>query len=427
MMNKLVSAVVAVAFALASIVEVSAQAVTTNRSPVVTPNYTQNGGLPRWQACLARVKAGTGSCTILVMGESTPAGYGCAYQATAANYSRACSWVAQLAQTLYQEYNIATSYNAIMGGAWGNQSAGGYVAYDPSVTFGASWTFDTSRFVVGGNPFLQGTSNTSTLDFNPTNSTAFPSNPAVQTDSADVYTLSYIAGNNTLDVSVNAGATITSITDPGNGTINKTTVSTTLGTNTWKLKCATLGFGCYVQGMVAYDSTVPQVKVVNGGWGGSLISGWVTNVNGFDALQTIAAMAPDLCIAQIAGNDAGAGTNVATYIADYETLVDACQSAGGDFLVVNSQPANPAVVTYATAQTYAAAGQTVATAKNVPIFDWFQYLCGWNGSTCAKGGWTAGMGAGWNAECCTNAADAAHNGGALYGILGRYVAQILAN
>lgn len=119
MMDKLVSAVVAGAFALASIVEVSAQAVTTNRAPVVIPNYTQNGGLPKWQACLARVRAGTGSCTILVMGESTPAGYGCAYQATAANYSRACSWVAQLAQTLYQEYNIATSYNAIMGGALG--------------------------------------------------------------------------------------------------------------------------------------------------------------------------------------------------------------------------------------------------------------------------------------------------------------------
>lgn len=397
------------------------------RSGGTVPNYTANGGLPKWQACLAKVRAGTGSCTVLVMGESTPAGYGCAYQSAASNYSRACSWVAQLAQVLYQEYAVPTSYSAIMGGAWGNQSAGGYVAYDPSVTFGASWTFDTSRFVVGGNPFLQGTSNTSTLDFNPTNSAAFPSNPAVQTDSADVYTVSYIAGNNTLAVSVNAGATITSITDPGNNTINKTTVSTTLGTNTWKLKCTTLGFGCYVQGLVAYNSTVAQVKVVNGGWGGSLISGWVTNVNGYDALQTIAAMAPDLCIAQIAGNDAGAGTNVATYIADYETLVSACQSAGGDFLVINSQPANPASVTYATSQTYAAAGQTVATSKKVPVFDWFQYLCGWNGSTCTKGGWTAGMGAGWNAECCTNAADAAHNGGALYGILGKYVAQILAN
>ena len=462
------------------------------------PNFTNNGGLPKWKACLAKVKAGTGSCTILVGGESTPAGNGCAYQSPNSNYSRACSWPSQIAALLAQA-GIASSANAVMGnaGATGGTTFTSYQAYDPRLTLN-SWVINTTQPLIGQGAFQSKTTGSGVLTFNPTNGTAFPSATAIQTDTLDVYWLAYASGSGDVaSINVNGGASLGTLVDNGGtGTgLLKKTFSTTLGTNSWGFTNTTNGFdGSYVQGLIAYNSAIPQVKVVNGGWGGAKITNWSNTSLGFGGpIAMIQLMAPDLCIWQDMGNDLLV-TSIPNYITAYEAVITACQ-ASGDFLVVNSQPASPTVLSftastatnvltvtgsvtggnlivghtingagipagttiaslgtgtgqagtynlsatvgtigsesmtagssYATQQTYAAAGQTIATAMNVPILDWWQYLCGWNGSVCTKGGWTANMQAGWNGNCCTAAADVAHNGGVLYGIEATYISQIL--
>ena len=156
-------------------------------------------------------------------------------------------------------------------------------------------------------------------------------------------------------INVNGGESLGTIVNDGMGSVEKHTFSTTLGNNIWGLTNTVRGLdGSYVQGIVAYDLNISQVKIINGSWGGARIANWTTVTNGMDPQQMVKLIAPDLCIGQIAGNDAGAGTSIPTYIAAYESVITSCQ-ASGDFLLVNSQPANPALVSYVTSQSYAAA------------------------------------------------------------------------
>jgi len=53
-----------------------------NRGTISIPNFTANGGLPKWKACLAKVKAGAGDCNIMLIGESTTAAFNATWSGT---------------------------------------------------------------------------------------------------------------------------------------------------------------------------------------------------------------------------------------------------------------------------------------------------------------------------------------------------------
>jgi lysophospholipase L1-like esterase len=430
MMNKLVSAVVAGAFALASVVEVSAQAVTTNRAPVVIPNYTQNGGLPKWQACRAKIVAGTSNCIVMIIGESTPAGLGAAWNASSdAGWSRATGWPSQLPVMLDQLYGIpATSHSVFGDAAQGTPTL--YYQYDPRVAI-TTWTNTSAFGVTAGKNLWSGTVAAGRLAFNPQNTDQFPNNLVQQTDRLTIFTAGYAPTPtpDALAIDVNGGAALTTISDTSSALV-KTTVSASLGTNTWGMTCTNDGsfaVGCFVAGYYAYNSAISQAIIVNASWSGSTVADWNTSGAPWSPLLAIAAVAPDLCIIQIGGNDAGADTVIATYKTDLTNIVNACK-ASGDVLLVTSQPADPATVTYATTVQYIQADLDVATATNVPVLNWYLSLCGNMTSTPSKACWNAGMQAGWGPENYGNSATGnPHQGPPAYATIASLLAQILAN
>jgi hypothetical protein len=151
---------------------------TYNYLPI--PNYTANGGLPHWQACRAQVKAGMGSCMILVApGESTSVGEDAFFNGTASD-AHAGAWPNELAIALgFPNVGINAETQSVMG----DQSISPYGTFDTRVTVNG-WTPLSAVFALGGNAWVN--NDTTALIFNPTDP-SFPSAPTIQTDSIDVY------------------------------------------------------------------------------------------------------------------------------------------------------------------------------------------------------------------------------------------------
>jgi hypothetical protein len=62
-----------------------------------------------------------------------------------------------------------------------------------------------------------------------------------------------------------------------------------------------------------YNSAVSEASMVNAGWDGATVANWNTSTSSpWDPLPAIETVAPTLCVITIYGNDAIAGTAVAT-------------------------------------------------------------------------------------------------------------------
>jgi hypothetical protein len=427
-MNRFITGLLAISLALAP---AAAQRISTTPSKnyVAVPNYTANGGLPKWQACRAKLKAGTSNCKILVIGESTPAGWGSGWQTNDYGYARATAWPSQIAAILPLAYGVPASANGVFGnaGAGGvaNGTAAAFAAYDKRVTQNG-WAPNVDTFLTaGGNLFFNDTNSTA-FAFDPSNTAQFPTALAVQTDTL-VFFPGLTSASEVFSIAVNGGSSLGTITD-NTTSFAPHSFTTTLAHNVWDISCPTLGsFGCYFGGFYAYNSAVKQVLMINAGWAGATVGNWNTSDGQpWDPLLAIEAVAPDLCLIQIDGNDAGAGTSIPTFVADKEAMVTACQMSG-DAMIITSQPAPPSGTPYATVQPYIQADYTVATAKNIPILDWFLTLCGADsGGACPNGGWNAGEQAGWGPQNFgSNGSTDPHQGPPAYGVLASYIAQIL--
>jgi len=410
------------------------------------PNFTLNGGLPHWQACRAKVIGGTANCTVLIIGESTPRGWGAMFNG-ALNDAASGAWPVQVAVQLRQIYGFNAQANSIAGsGNVGNMAT--FAAYDTRVVTANNWTIYSVGACSGNNVFAGGCSfeaaanDTTAFEFNPKNTTTYPSAPTVPTNTLDVYSLNVnlSAGFGNLSVNVNGGSSLGTINQSGSGavTYTKTTITTggTAVDNTWELTCTSAANGCFFDAIVARNSAVPEASFIDMGIGGATVELWATPTSCNSPSCPLTAIQntykPDLCIIQDQGNDQSAGTVIATYKTNYEAIIAACQ-ASGDALIVTSQPSNPAFSgnpTYDVQQTYVAAQQQIAAAMNVPILDWWTTMCGTvsgtgSGSTCSRGGWTAGIANGWNGSFNGETQDVDHQGPYAYAVLASQVAQIL--
>lgn len=373
-------------------------------------NYTANGGLPELQACRQKViiNSPVTNCKVLIIGDSTPAGYGASFDALGSD-ARAFSWPSTLA-TLLTQSGVKASAASILGSANAG-SISAYTGYDTRANAGA-WNLGScsSGPCFGGSTgVFDNTDATSVFSFNPADSASFTSN-SLSTDTLDVIALTY-SGAGTLSISANGGSTIGSMNlNAVNGFLEQT-FSTTLGSNVWDLKCsANFTGGCLFLMVRAYNSAQSEISILNAGWDGSKTGDWVNAGNSpWDPLSTITKIAPTLCIVDLLINDEIAGTATATVSANTQTLITQCKNAGADVLLVTPNPTSPATVSYATQQTYMALYRSLAISNNIPLLDVFANLCGaTSGSTCPNGGWNAGMEAGWNASPITTTPDVAH-------------------
>lgn len=407
-------------------------------------NFTVNGGLPQWQACRAKVIANSSNCTVLIIGESTPRGWGAMFVGTAADAASG-AWPVQVAQQLQHIYGFNAQANSIAGsGNVGNIAA--FTTYDTRVVTANNWaiyngTCTGINMWPGGCGFSNQTDST-TFEFNPKDTTTYPSAPTVPTDTIDVYSLNVnvSVGFGVLSINVNGGSALGTINQDGSGATTETKTTFTTGVapadNTWKLACTTKNtYGCFFDAIVVRNSLVSEASFINIGIGGATVALWNTAAgpqpnNPLAEIQNV--YEPDLCIIQDQGNDQNAGTDITTYKTDLTNIINACK-ATGDVLIITSQPSEPGSGSnpyYDTQQTYVTAQQQVAAAANVPILDWWTAMCGTvsgsgSGSTCSRGGWLAGVAHGWNGSFNGLTQDVVHQGPYAYGTLASLIAQIL--
>lgn len=385
------------------------------------PNFTANSGLPNWKTCRTKVKAGTGSCTILVApGESTSVGEDAFFNGTASD-AHAGAWPNQLAVLLgFPNVGINAETQSVMG----DQSISPLSTYDTRVTLNG-WSPLTSVFVLGGNGFVN--SDATAFTFNPIDP-SFPSAPTIQTDTLDVYWVGgpLDAASLTIDTGGAAVCTIPMNTAPSATALNHFSCKTTLAANTYNLKCLNSSGGdiCIVATVHAFNSAQSRVSIFNGAAAGATITEFSASTGGgFDPIASIAVYSPALCIGGLLGNDAIAQTPIATFTADLTSFVNGCKTNGADVLLFTGLPFG-GDTSPLTVEQYQAAVIAVATSTNVPVWDSLATFGSTSGASLVSS-WQRPIPAGWNGGAIGGPNDITHWSVAGYLYFATIVSQIL--
>lgn len=322
--------------------------------------------LPIWNAGLAARAAGTRNAKLLVIGDSTTAGWG--GQGTSAQSNAiAYSWPRKLAA--YLPFGSDSSWfadkNTLVGGAIS------LATFDNRVVLG-SWVQTLGGTPTLGGPMLTCTTGTTALQFTPLN----------VVDTFDIYTRR-LAGLGTFTAAIDAGGTTSIDQTVSPGTVVKTTLTAALGIHT--LNLARVSGNVDLVGVVAYNSAQKETTVINAGWSGSVAADWQA-VNGpMDPLLMIPVVAPDLTIICLTINDWVAATSTSAYTASMQAIITAAVSAGSDVVLMSGVPTDPATTSAAQQLTYRNIVQSLATSNNVPYLD----------MTAQWTSWTVANGNGW--------------------------------
>jgi lysophospholipase L1-like esterase len=381
------------------------------------PNYTANAGLPHWQACRAKVNAGTGNCTIVVLGESTSVSFDAAYNGVL-NDALSIGTPNQVAGVLSQIYGISTQTNVVAGNHaidGCTASAATYRSFDTRVTATNGWIVTTgtcpgSAFDFGGYPWLA--TDTTAFVFHPTDAVSYTSTLAIPTNAIDVWT-EFVSSGQSLVVKVGA-TTICTIAGPISVLTKTTCNAPSLADNTYSMNCSA-AFSCSINELVARNTTISQVTIMNGAFGGAVAA----NLADAAITTAVAAFHPDLCILNDLGNDIGAGTSPSAYQASITSIIQNCQSSG-DVLVTTGVIApntpfpcsNDGNVTCTNIRNALIAA---ATATKAAFWD--------SGLLIPSTQYNSNFG--WNGAYNGATPDVAHQGAAGYAVYGTLLAQIL--
>lgn len=375
-----------------------------DRGPVFSlsiPHFTLNGGFPHWKACREQVRRNLADCSILVIGESTSTGHGSFFQNTLGD-ARSGAFPNQLANIL-RSFGINAQTNNVSG----DNHVEPYGPFDTRITPNG-WMIDRANFTFGGSAWKA--ADATALTFDPTDRRSYPSLAPVMTDTLDVYYHALASGGDNLTVDTGGAPICTIHTTAGTKSFEKATCSTALGANTYRLKCDG-SHNCIVNTIVARNSAVKEVSILNGSADGATIGNFnVSTGSPWDTLPTIRKFAPALCIIMDTANDMFLQqATIPQYTASLIRVVEACK-ASGDVLLMTGFPSGiPQGIELArhiNPAEYQAAVVAVANSTGSPVWD---SLAAWGGYGPGKNGWSnMGMNAGWNAACCGGAADMAH-------------------
>lgn len=224
----------------------------------------------------------------------------------------------------------------------------------------------------------------------------------------------YYPTNTTLGsctVQIDSGATTSVNENLPAGGYTSVTLTASLGSHTFNVNWAS-GV-CFWASIVGYNSSSKEISIYNMGWAASLAANWDASTYGWDPINAIALVAPDLTFIDLTINDWNAGTNLSTYSAEIQALITAAK-ASGDVILMSGNPSDPTFgsdASLATQQTYVAAMETLAYSNNVPMIDvWTLFGGTWSGPNTS--GWMF---------------DSLHPNGTGYGMIAGYVNEALAS
>ncbi|NKL63299.1 SGNH/GDSL hydrolase family protein [Rhizobium leguminosarum] len=281
--------------------------------------------LPVWSAAVRAQRAGLRNARILCIGDSTTAGYG-ALGTAYSNNDQSASYPTQLAAKLTTKGSFASWQNFL-----GTHNTPNINAFDGRVTTGGGWAGSSGVYgAVLGAWALVSTSTTTKANFRPTtnvdtfevyswaNSTAANVNITASIDDVDIATISATAYN----------------TSPG-ALVKTTLKASSVGLHTFNARANASTSAIAICGIIAYDSAVKEVSVLNAGW----ISGTATDLaNGqslaWSPLNLISAYNPDLILLNMMINDAGASTSKLAYMGSMQQVISAGLASGADVILI---------------------------------------------------------------------------------------------
>ncbi|WP_199088364.1 SGNH/GDSL hydrolase family protein [Bosea sp. ASV33] len=297
-----------------------AAALPTVLPPLGAPAYFRKpANLRRWHSALAKVRAGLGRARVVFIGDSKTVGAGAGTTSantwtTAAEPRSKIAYVAKLLNAA----GIPASRQSFLASSTFSSPAIKQ-AYDLRLSGMSGWT--------GGSQTLGGvmwaTLNTSPLTFTPEG----------QIDRIEAY-FKLHAGDGQATLTVDADPTVLATLNgnAGGETIGKVVATPVRGTHAVNVQRTGGGYFS-LMGLVAQDSTVPAVDLLNAGAFGT-VSAYHTSAAGvWSAANTLAVVAPDLVVIQLGSNDLNTSVDVATYTANILDIVTKAKATGADVVL----------------------------------------------------------------------------------------------
>jgi hypothetical protein len=258
--------------------------------------------------------------------------------------------------------------------AWvgeGNMSSSAFAVtvtqYNPKLTLGSGWSRDSSTFGLGGFWMLGGPSTTGYLQY------SFGSS----VNNVEIYIRTSATDSSSVGVYNSANTLITSFTAvAGAPGVAKITVTSALFTDgIVKLK-NNAGSNFRVAGMVAWNSLVPSIIVVNAGYCAAATGQYATTTFAWDGMAFYPLFDPDLTIVGLSINDIIAGTARATYNTNLDYILTRCNDSG-DLIVSTCGNGNIANYTNGVSDGIAAEARIVAAKYGAPFVDMQKEWVSW--------------------------------------------------
>jgi lysophospholipase L1-like esterase len=288
--------------------------------------YLSPSAYRNWKAAVAGARANAVDALVLMLGDSTMAGY----NGTVAG-AKAIAPPAQTAKLL-TAYGLSSSdstsnYNYYSGGVSFN--------WDPKNTANTNWGAVPGGQVNALGFPVQSTTNAATLSYAPGRSF----------DSVDVY---FYDTTGSVTVAFNGTSTLATITGAGSGYVpRKVTVSGTLGTayTSWTItQSGTTGLP--IMAVVPHFSTTSAINVVNGGQPGYSLTDYASAANSFDPRNSAfwSVFRPNLLFIESTINDAnkinGSTYTQALYQSNLQAIIACAQAVNCDVVLSTGHPIN---------------------------------------------------------------------------------------
>ena len=314
--------------------------------------------LRRWQRSVALMRAGGARPRLVVIGTSKEQGFGAGSNLAGAGASAGASpksWPDLLAGML-----TVRGLPASRDSCFGNKGLAAYsdfAAYDPRNTGGSTgWGY---AYPTLGGYGWQNSSNSNPRSFQPDG----------QVNTVEIYSRGQ-ANSRVFTVTLDADPTVIGTYDLASASeaVVKNTASFALGTHKINIQRIS-GQGVTTLGLIAYNSAVPAVDVINGGWRGSVSADHVAPTNPLSAINMLTQLTPGLAIFAVGTNDLNTGVPAATYKANMAALIATQQAAGGDALLVNPTYGSPGYGTPELREAYRQALVDLGTTYGCDVID----------------------------------------------------------
>lgn len=333
-------------------------------SPAADRVYANAPSLIKWKAALAKVQTGRANASILFLGDSTESGMWASGSLYAGNRRLSVSdAVARMFVKTGIDANVGNFVGA--GFPYTTSNFTDFVAYDPSFSFGAGWTWSAATYGIGAvKPSVIASAAINPMNFTPQN----PDGTALVFDTIEVTTYRNATVFANFTIGVDGGAVLATSSQATTSQRYLTlSATTTLGTHTVNITklAADTTKPFQVVFIKCYNSTKKTVFCYNGGWGGAIASQMSNDSSIYDikGQSGIEGLQPDLTIINCAINDRGTSVINTTYKTDIQKIIDAAKLSGSVIMRTGnwiSGTQNPE---------YVAACHELASLNNIPLVD----------------------------------------------------------